>query len=129
MCTINRLSKAEVEEFKKESPEEFTVYRCIWMNQPLFWCQKSREPNTTVPGIHIAGRWLGNRMPVTYEPGFHVFKMKKVAMRYAGHDWGFVRVVPVTIYKSWVKEVGETNNGLEGVLVCSHIKVEINNGC
>lgn len=136
MCIVNRLSKEEVEEYKKGLPEEFVVYRCIDKKKPLYHDQVSGEPDSTIPGVHKAECWPNRRNPIDYTSGFHVFRTRLVAERYI-IDWFCATVVPIKIRKSWIQEIGncvvwDGLPGLKGqavlknenVFVCSYIKVE-----
>lgn len=137
MCIVNRLSKEKVEEYKKELPEEFVVYRCITdRKKPLYHNQENGEPNSTTPGVHKAECWPDRRDLINYTPGFHVFRTRSAAERYI-IDWFCATVVPIKIRKSWIQEIGncviwDGLSGMKGqvvlknedVFVCSYIKVE-----
>ena len=124
MCIVNRLSKEQVEEYKKGLPEEFVVYRCVkyWGIKSETLYQQEDEPYTVLPGVHEAGFYPKNRRHADYTPGFHVFR-EVIEAEKATIPWPFERVVPVTIRREWVQEVGDTEFGGTGVLVCDHIKV------
>ena len=110
MCIVNRLSKKEVEEYKKGLPEEFTAYRavktCKDKVEALY--QERSEPCTVSPGVHKAGYWPHNRTKADYTPGFHVFREEIEAQKATSF-----------LHNEYVMPVDET-----GVLICSHIKIE-----
>lgn len=131
MCIVNRLSKKQVEEYKEGLPEEFVAYRCIDGDAPLYFNYQDGEPNSTKSGVHEAGNYSEKRSNIDYTPGFHVFKTEEGARKY--RYWS--SVVPVTICKSWIQEIGNCEIldwdtlahkvlGNEDVFVCDYIKVE-----
>ena len=138
MCIVNRMTRQKFTEYKKTLPDEFTVYRLmvVMFDGDLvgIFCGDKRDV-TGQPGLHEARNLLLDKIPITYKPGFHVYKTKKGAEQYtqfATKTWRCnIQIVKAKAKRTWVTKAGNAAKfGTEEllsnhrVLVLSHILME-----